>query len=85
MDSKGQSGLSFSLLAKLLYRIANQWAIHIDLDEYCDLLHSIFQRITCMRTVTTGGQDLDIIEHVIYGEIWITFPIDEKKIEELGG
>ena len=38
-----------------------------------------------MRLVTTGIKDQEIIDNVIYPDIQITFPIDEKKIEELGG
>ncbi len=46
MDSRGLKALSFSLLTKLLFRIAHQWAINIDLDEYIDLLQRIYERIT---------------------------------------
>lgn len=35
--------------------------------------------------ISTGEKDLDIYESVIYPEIHVSFPFDEKKIEDLGG
>ena len=46
VDSRGQDQLTFQLFTKLLFRVAHQWATHIDLDEYIDLLEKIFNRIT---------------------------------------
>lgn len=34
--------------------------------------------------ISTGDRDLDILESVIYPEIHVSFPVDEKKMEELG-
>lgn len=45
MDSQGQQGLNFSQLTKVLFRIAHEWAVNIDLDEYLELLTKIYQRI----------------------------------------
>ncbi len=39
-DSKGKD-LNFLQFSKVLFRIAHQWATHVDLDEYVDLLQKI--------------------------------------------
>lgn len=38
LDSCGHSEMTINLFQKYLFRIAHQWAVNLDLDEYCDLL-----------------------------------------------
>lgn len=51
MDSTGQPELTLHLFTKLLFRVAHQWATHIDLEEYLELLNKIYARITIRRAV----------------------------------
>ena len=39
------------MFTKLLFRIAHQWATHVDLEEYLELLNKIYARITVRRCV----------------------------------
>ena len=54
-DSRGEEAMNFPLFTKLLHRIAAQWCIHIDLDEYIELLQKIYERIILKRVVTAKG------------------------------
>jgi len=51
MDSVGNAELSLHLFTKVLYRIAHQWATHIDLNEYCELLMKVHKRITIRKVI----------------------------------
>lgn len=52
MDCSNAPNLSLHLFTKVLFRICHQWAVHIDLDEYCELLNIIYCRITAREAVT---------------------------------
>jgi hypothetical protein len=43
--------MTYRLFQKSLFRIAHQWATHIDLDEYHELLQKVFDRITIKKIV----------------------------------
>ena len=51
MDCSNAPALSLHLFTKVLFRICHQWAVHIDLDEYCELLNVIYSRITAREAV----------------------------------
>jgi len=55
-DSKGMEFMSQNLFIKLMFRSAHQWAIHIDAEEYVELLEKIYDRITVMRIIR--GEDM---------------------------
>jgi len=80
MDNRGQPELNYSLFTKLLFRIAHQWAINIDLEEYIDLLNKIYQRITIKKTISDKNGVKELRPYLL-----ITFPLDEKKIKDNGG
>ena len=73
--------MNFNLFTKLLFRIAHQWATHIDLDEYIELLTKIYQRIITKALATDSWLDDTGFRYNIYVE----FPVDEKLILEQGG
>ena len=45
-----------NLFTKFLFRIAHQWCASIDLDEYCELLERVFDRITARKIVRANGK-----------------------------
>lgn len=45
-----------NLFTKFLFRIAHQWCASIDLDEYCELLEKVFDRITARKIVRANGK-----------------------------
>ena len=59
-DSKGQKEMPQNLFMKLLFRIAHQWATHIDAEEYVEILEKIYDRITVMKIVRgeTGEEEI---------------------------
>jgi hypothetical protein len=48
--------MDLNLFSKFLFRIAHQWCASIDLDEYCELLDKVFERITARKIVRTNGK-----------------------------
>ena len=64
-DSRGQQTLSFALFTKLLHRIASHWAVHIDIDEYVDLLKRIYDRLIVKKVVTSCGENFTIVPTII--------------------
>ena len=50
-DSQGQATLNLHLFTKVLFRIAHQWSVHIDLDEYIELLTKVYTRITIRKVI----------------------------------
>ena len=57
MDRTNQTELTLHLFTKLLFRIAHQWATHINLEEYVELLNKIYQRITIRKVISaTSGK-----------------------------
>lgn len=73
----GQPELTLHLFTKLLFRIAHQWATHIDLEEYLELLGKIYARITIRKAVrASDGKEVlcyptihtQIITDVVDGE-----------------
>jgi len=46
MDSLGNTELTLHLFTKVLFRVAHNWAMHVDRDEYCEILDKVFRRIT---------------------------------------
>ena len=37
-DARGQSTMNLTMFQKMLFRVAHSWAVHIDMDEYVELL-----------------------------------------------
>jgi hypothetical protein len=77
MDRNGQDALTLHLFTKLLFRVAHQWATHIDLEEYLELLGKIYARITIRKAVRAhDGKEIlcyptihtQIITDVVDGE-----------------
>ena len=56
MDCAGCNELNLHLFNKLVFRIAHQWATHIDIDEYCEFLEKLFLRITIRKAVSAKTQ-----------------------------
>lgn len=69
MDSRGLPDLTFHLLTKVLFRIAHQWCVNIDIEEYIDTLSRIYDRIICYSQVVTNSRTLNISPQII-----VTFP-----------
>ena len=76
MDSVGNAELSLHLFSKVLFRIAHQWATHVDLDEYCELLMKIFKRITVRRVIKSSDGSVIEAMPTLVVEI-VTPPVDE--------
>lgn len=74
-DSRNQESLDFTLFTKLLYRIAHHWCVHIDLDEYNDLLERIYDRISLKRVVSQDGNHRTVVPAIL-----IEFTNEERKI-----
>lgn len=55
MDRMGQNELSLHLFTKLLFRVAHHWCVHVDLDEYIELLDKLFQRITIRKVIKASS------------------------------
>jgi hypothetical protein len=80
MDSRGQSEMTFNLFLKLLFRIAHQWATHVDLDEYLDLLNKIYNRIIIKEVNNDEGIYYPSgYIRIMCPVLVITFPVEEKK------
>lgn len=54
MDRTNQAELSLHLFTKLMFRVAHQWATHVHLEEYVELLNKIYQRITIRKVISAG-------------------------------
>ena len=48
--------MDLNLFTKFLFRIAHHWCASIDLDEYCELLEKVFDRITARKIVRANGK-----------------------------
>jgi hypothetical protein len=69
MDSSGASELSLHMFTKILFRIVHQWAIHIDLEEYLELLNKIYLRITHRKVVKASNNEVYQAYPTIHVEI----------------
>ena len=69
LDSRGLPDLSFHLLTKVLFRVAHQWCVNIDLDEYVEMLNRVYDRIICYSQVVTNSRTLNISPQII-----VSFP-----------
>ena len=74
-DSAGQPELTLHLFTKLLFRVAHQWATHIDLEEYLELLNKIYARITVRRAVRAGDGKVVLCYPTIHTQI-VTEPVE---------
>ena len=68
-DSQGQATLNLHLFTKVLFRIAHQWAVHIDLDEYIELLTKVYARITVRKVIRASDGSALLCYPTIYSEI----------------
>jgi hypothetical protein len=68
-DCSNASELSLHQFSKLLYRIVHQWATHIDLEEYLELLNKIFKRITHRKIVKSTTNEVIMAYPTINVEI----------------
>jgi len=75
MDCAGHSELTLHLFSKLLFRIAHQWSTHINIDEYCELMMKIFQRITIRKVIRAANSQVILAMPTITIEI-VTPEID---------
>ena len=73
----GNEELSLHLFTKLLFRISHQWAVHIDLDEYLELLQKLFDRITIRKVIKASDGSSIVCFPTIYTQI-----IPDKESEE---
>jgi hypothetical protein len=56
-DARGMREMNLTLFMKTLYRIANNWCVHIDLNEFIELLTRVYQRITCKKITREDGSE----------------------------
>ena len=77
-DSMGNDEMSLHLFTKLLFRIAHQWAVHIDLDEYLELLQKIYDRITIRKVIKASDSSIIMCYPTIHTQI-----IPDKESEEV--
>ena len=68
-DCSGASELSLHQFTKLLFRIVHQWAIHIDLEEYLELLNKVYLRITHRKVVKASNNQVYMAYPTIHVEI----------------
>jgi hypothetical protein len=68
-DSVGHSELTLHLFTKVLFKIAHQWATHISVDEYCELLNKIYQRVTCRKVMRARDSSALVVMPTIQCEI----------------
>lgn len=69
MDSAGNHDMSLHLFTKLMFRIAHQWATHINLDEYIEILFKIYYRITVRRVIVSSTSEVKIAMPTIQCEV----------------
>lgn len=77
-DSLGNDEMSLHLFTKLLFRIAHQWAVHIDLDEYLEILQKLYDRITVRRVIKASDGSSCVCYPTITTQI-----IPDKESEEV--
>ena len=68
-DSAGHSELTLHLFTKALFKVAHQWATHVSVEEYCELLTKIYQRITCRKVMRARDSSALIAMPTIQCEI----------------
>ena len=68
-DSYGNQSLSLHHVSKLLFRIAHQWAVHINIDEYVELLMKIYYRITVRKVIKSKTGEAIVAHPTIQVEI----------------
>jgi hypothetical protein len=56
-------------MTKLLFRIVHQWATHVDLEEFLELLKKIYLRITHRKVVRTSNNEVRLCYPTIHVEI----------------
>lgn len=78
MDSSNHGALNLHLFSRLLFRIANQWAVHIDLEEYIEILEKIFERITVRKALSLADSSVK----VCYPTIMVDVIADEEEKEQ---
>jgi hypothetical protein len=68
------------LFQKTLFRVAHSWAVHIDTQEYVELLKKLYDRITVKRV--TRGKDGSV--EMLLPTIWVDIkqPTTEEEEEE---
>jgi hypothetical protein len=78
MDNANAGSLSLHLFSRLLFRIANQWAVHIDLEESVEILEKIFERITVRKALNMYKST----SKICYPTIYIDIIADEEEKEQ---
>jgi hypothetical protein len=73
-DAGGKDTMDFKLFSKTLFRIAHGWAVNVDLEEYLNLLSTIYSRITWKSVITEGESN-----HII-PQIKLVFEEEERKL-----
>jgi len=68
-DSAGLPELNLHLFTKVLFRVAHQWAVHIDLDEYLEVLTRVYARITVRKVIKASDGSAVLCYPTIYTEI----------------
>lgn len=69
MDSANHGELNLHLLTKLLFRVAHNWATHIDLEEYIEVLEKVYQRITVRKVICAKDNKTVICYPTIYCDV----------------
>jgi len=69
MDSNGQPELTLHLFNKVLFRVAHQWGVNIDLQEYRELLMKVYQRITMKKVICARDNNVIVAHPTIQVEI----------------
>ena len=77
-DARGQSTMNLIMFQKMLFRIAHGWATHIDMDEYVELLQTVYDRITVKHVIRGETGETELARPRIQVEIF------QEKEEEDG-
>lgn len=81
LDSRGQSALNLPLLQKLLFRLAQEWAVNFDIDEYLEFLDILYSRI--IEKVVVGENDKAQVSSQVYlAHLHLDFPREEVVSKE---
>ena len=76
LDCHGCKDLDYNLFARVMFRIAHSWAVHVDYEEYAFLLNTIYDRVTCKALIKARTRK------IILPKIKVSFPEEEKKFNK---
>jgi len=85
MDASGGEGMNLHVFTKLLFRIVHQFAVHIDIDEYLELLQKIYSRITVRKVIKAQDGKTLVCYPTVQVEVVNEFIDGEDPFPVVGG